>query len=85
MNTNNPAGRARELADALISELATLRVALPNDEKIEAAERAARACAEHLGAEKGAIIDPPNPNKSGEQDAIVDPPNPNGSGNPTPR
>ncbi|XXT24839.1 hypothetical protein WME94_25225 [Sorangium sp. So ce429] len=56
--------RATELATDLVAELIKLRRALPNDTELELAERAARECAERLAA-RGAIVDPPHPNKPG--------------------
>lgn len=63
MEPKNPAGRATELAAALLSELSNLRSVAPNVPELAAAESSARQCLAFLEkAVAGGIIRDPYPN-----------------------
>jgi hypothetical protein len=81
----DPVQHARELAAALLAELARLRRDAPDAELLDA-ERAARACASSLGAGDAedtpdGIFIPPHPlaapeDGAGQQDGLFIPPHP---------
>jgi hypothetical protein len=80
MDKTSPAGRAHELATALVVELQTLRSAAPNASELLAAERAAKESLSFLEkAIARGFIEPPYPNVTGRvQDSnFIEPPHPN--------